>query len=386
MRQSEIIIVGAGIAGLTAALALSKLPVQITVVERKKLSNDEAMPLSRTAAIMTGGLLFFKDLGLLPEILDIGSPLKAITIIDDHDFPRGGQSMVQQRFDAQEVGEDYFGYNVPLGALRTLLLNHVRAKNNITIKDGLNLSQDDEILADADLIIGADGRHSFIRESAGIQTVHKDYGQTAITCLIHHTGSHTDTSVEFHRSGGPCTFVPVGDKTSAVVWVEKTAQAEEFIALSKHDFTSALQKRSRDILGQIELESSPESWPLKGFKAQSLTAPKTVLIAEAAHALSPIGAQGLNLSLRDVVALTDTVKNALALGQPIGGHDVLTRYEQARLPDINMRYRAVNGLSDWVQTENTLAVKARRAGLKALDHLPPLRRFLMEKGLGMKSG
>jgi 2-octaprenyl-6-methoxyphenol hydroxylase len=378
MEQSKITIVGAGVAGLATASILSSLPVSITVIERSKIDIKQPKINARTAALMTGSLAILNRAGIMPEIMQCGAPLRTMKIIDDSNFPRGAvDDCVEQTFHAMEINQDYFGYNMPIDMLKHYLFNKIKGIKNISILDGYDLNENTTPLDDANLIIGADGRHSFVRDFAGISIETRNYNQTAITCMIKH--SHNHVSTEFHRNGGPCTFVPMGNHHSTVVWIEKTDDANEFIKLAKQDFVNALQARTRDVLGEIELVVPPEAWPLSVLKANQLIGNKTLLMAEAAHAFSPIGAQGLNLSLRDVDAVYDVVKQALLLGQDIGDYNILKEYERKRMPDIHTRYNAVNGLNDMVQ--NDFFNPARRFGLKLLS-LSPLREFLMEKGLG----
>jgi 2-octaprenyl-6-methoxyphenol hydroxylase len=362
------------------------MPVDITVIEKRALPLvNDVKPSARTTALMVGSLGVLERAGIWPEFQSKCTMLRNLTIIDDCNFPRDANSMITQEFKASEIGQDYFGYNVPLGSLTAVLAEKARALSNITILENYDLERDDELLANADLVIGADGRHSVIREWAGIETQRTDYGQTAITCLISHSKPHHNISTEFHRNGGPCTFVPTGDNQSAVVWVENTDDANAFLKLSKGDFINSLQARSRDILGAIDLVVEPEGWPLITLKADTIIADKTVLVAEAAHVLSPIGAQGLNLTLRDVNALADMIKDALLLGQDIGGTVTLQSYAKSRASDMNGRYMAVNALNKLVNNDNPLIHKIRRAGLKGLDYASPIRHLLMEQGLSTKA-
>jgi 2-octaprenyl-6-methoxyphenol hydroxylase len=203
--------------------------------------------------------------------------------------------------------------------------------------------------------------------------------------MISHTQSHDDTSIEFHRSGGPCTFVPCGDNQSAIVWVEKSDDVDAFLKLPKKSFIQALQDRSRGTLGQIDLMIEPESWPLMTLKANRLVAPKIALMAEAAHVLSPIGAQGLNLSLRDVNDLADVIINAVHNGDDVGSLTVLKIYEKKRMADMIPRLYGVDWLNQFVANDNKFIASLRRLGLRTIKHGGRLRRFVMKQGLAPKS-
>jgi 2-octaprenyl-6-methoxyphenol hydroxylase len=208
-----------------------------------------------------------------------------------------------------------------------------------------------------------------------------DYGQSAITCLIGHSRPHENISTEFHRSGGPLAFVPMNGNSSSIVWVERTGRAEEILRLKKEEFIAALESASGNDLGRLTLESPPTSWPLCAMKAEALSAPRAVLMAEAAHVLSPITAQGLNLSLRDVAALAEVLTDAARAGADIGSSAVLELYTRRRMPDMTIRAQGVDGLMRLVSSEHGLIKALRRTGLKAVSGIAPLKSLAMHHGL-----
>jgi 2-octaprenyl-6-methoxyphenol hydroxylase len=385
MQKSQIAIVGAGIPGLSLALILANQNFNITVIERGTLpESDKVKPSARTTALMQGSLDILARAGVWPAFKPHCTPLRQLSIIDDSTFPKGADNMIREDFKAEELGLAEFGYNIPLIAMTAALGDLARSHKNITILENTTITQDDDAILNADLIVGADGRKSIIREWAGIKAQEKYYDQTAITCVISHTLPHNNTSTEFHRSGGPCTFVPYGENTSAVVWVEKTDDADAIFKLPKQNFIQALQDRTREILGQIDLIVPPESWPLMTLKTDRLIAPRIALIAEAAHVLSPIGAQGLNLSLRDVGALADIIIVAQLANRDVGCESVLKKYERDRRRDIAPRVIGIDLFNDMIANDNIFIRGARRLGLQAIRHAGPLRTILMRAGLAPK--
>jgi len=233
----------------------------------------------------------------------------------------------------------------------------------------------------APLIIGADGRESLVRKISGISTKKKKYDQNAVTCIINHSCAHNNSSTEFHRSGGPFALVPMEGNQSSVVWVEKAARAEDLIKLSKQDFEAALQKATNDILGGITLAENPQMWPLCTMKAKTLTAKRTALIAEAAHVMSPITAQGLNLSLRDVAALAEVILDGARVGADIGSSAILHNYEKRRNFDIDTRSFGVDTMNKIVGNDIPAVKDFRRIGLKLVSRFTPLKTIAMQHGL-----
>lgn len=380
MTKNDALIIGAGVTGMALAVLLGSAGLRVTLADAGPAvpAYDPAKPDGRTVALMGGSIDILNHTGIADFIKTHGAPLKRMGVVDDSRFPRGEDNMVEQVFDSAEVGREAFGWNVPLSALRAALYDQIKKQKNILFTTGTPFA---DITADYRLLIGADGRNSAVRKYAGIEVTKKPYGQTAITCVIGHSRDHRNTSTEFHRPGGPFTLVPMQGKTSAVVWVEKDADANGFLKLPRPAFTAALQERTRGLVGQITLESNPVSWPLEFVQAARLTAPRTALVAEAAHVLSPIGAQGLNLSLRDVRDLADTVITAHRAGLDIGSDTVLGDYARKRQPDIASRSTAIDFTNQMVANDSEPLRALRRLALRAMSLPGPWRKVMMKKGL-----
>ncbi len=389
----DVAISGGGPAGLTLAALLARGGLKTAVIDpapAPTAATQKDFVSGRTAALLNASLNVLRAAGLGDALEADGTPLKIMRIVDDG---RTDIAPLETVFEAKDAGQPYFGLNIPNAGLRTRLAKGLAQQENIVPFFGeklqtyqakndhvaLTLANGREI--NAALLIGADGRESLTRTIAGIDAHRHDYGQTAMTFLVSHTKPHNFTSTEFHRAGGPFTFVPMAGNTSSVVWVEKTEEAQRILRLKKQDFQQLLQDRSRGFLGVVTVESAPESWPLSFLKAERLTAPRLALVAEAAHVLSPIGAQGLNLSLRDVAALAETIIDAARLGEDIGGPLVLARYEKRRRLDIQTRTLGIDTLNRAVADERPLVGRLRRLGLKGMQSVPPLKSLAMHQGL-----
>ncbi len=393
--KTKVLIVGGGIAGLALAVKLGNNGLTCAVIDPKKpQSYDIIRHGGRTAAIMGQSIDLLKSIEIWKQIEDDTAPLEIMRIIDD-----GNPALdpIEVNFDASEIGQENFGHNVPNCYLRKLLFDRAIKDNNIKMFVPHTLQsfaiQDNHILAilddgqeiQADIIIGADGRFSKVRDSAGIGTSETDYDQIAITCLISHSKPHGYISTEHHRKGGPFTTVPMPDKNgkhfSSVVWVEKTDEAQKYLHLDKSLMEQTLTDKTRHALGNVLLESDLESWPLKALLAHNLIASRTALIAEAAHAMSPIGAQGLNLSLRDVDILGDILLNAAQLGEDIGCDAILERYVSARTLDLKTRFYGVDQYNKIVSNNIEFVRSLRRGGLNILKTIPAFKQLAMKIGL-----
>lgn len=390
----DVIVSGGGTPGLALGLILARAGLSVGIIDPAPLSTFTLKPPEgRTAALMQSAIATLKRTGVWEDAQDHGAPLRILRIIDDSTGSEKNQ--IETDFPASDIHLDYFGINMPNNILRALLARAAHAHKNITLHDqrslsdftvddfGVRVALSDGKMLRARLLAAADGRHSLVRAQSGIEVWQHDYGQKAITCLIEHSGSHDHISTEFHRPGGPFTLVPLPGHQSSVVWVEKDEDADHFMRLNKQDFTQALQDRTYGRLGQISLRTAPQSCSLLGLRAHSLVAKRVALLAEAAHVLSPLGAQGLNLSLRDVECLADNIIQSAQTGIDMGAQAPLQSYERARRADIYLRSLGTDGLTRIVSHSSRPLHEMRRAGLKTLSLVEPLRLFAMQQGMAV---
>lgn len=396
--KSDVFISGAGIPGLSLALLLAEQEISVTIAEPmppeplKKTKRN-----GRTSALLEGSLNVIKATGVWDQVSDFTEALNTMRIVDKTlDKKETHEHSID--FEAEEIGKESFGRNVPNDVLRAALFEKAKKTRGIKIlkKNALQsiettetgvlatLNNDKQIRAQ--IIIGADGKNSVTRQCAGIDADQKPYGQSAMTFLITHTNPHNQTSVESHREGGPFTVVPLpddkdGKHTSSVVWVEKTYDTDKLISQDQDEFEAALQTQTPAYLGSIKIKSKPEAWPLIYSQSKSLIGNKVALIAEAAHAIHPLGAQGLNLSLRDVAILAELLVDAKRTGGDLGAPHLLKQYERRRRFDISSRVFAVNNLNLFITRQSSLVHRIRRFGLKALDFVPVVKQEIMGHGL-----
>lgn len=388
--QADILVSGGGIAGLTFALLMAGLGLNVHVIDPLDPKKLESLPPSgRTIALMNSSLNIIRAAGL-NDVEALGTPMEIMRIIDKSIL---GKPSEPHDFEAFEIGLDQFGFNIPNNALHVVLFERAKVQENLTlhcpakltdytITEGQALATlEDGTQIKAQLLIGADGRRSLVREKAGIKASEKPYGQSAITFIVNHSKSHNNTSTEFHFSSGPLALVPLSGNQSSVVWVEKTDRAEELSRLKKQEFEQIFADKTDGILGAANLETGLQSWPLCLIKAERLTAPHVALIAEAAHVISPITAQGLNLSLRDVAALAEILADGARNGLALCDQTLLNAYEKRRRLDLDTRIFGVDGMMRLVSNDMMPIKAARRAGFSLLDKITPLKHFAMKHGL-----
>jgi 2-octaprenyl-6-methoxyphenol hydroxylase len=253
----------------------------------------------------------------------------------------------------------------------------------VTTETGISAILADTTVIQVKLAVGADGRNSLAREHAGIRVSNWSYPQTAFVTTFAHRVPHLDMSTEFHTEFGPCTQVPLQGNRSSLVWVVPPQRAAELDALSNDDLSAAIEERLQSFLGKVTVGPQRQTWPLSGQFPHRFGQNRIALVGEAAHVFPPIGAQGLNLGLRDVEDLV-----AAASANPVdpGADSVMAAYDSARRPDIMARTGAVDALNRTLLTSFLPAQMLRAAGLAVLDMAPPLRSLFMREGMRPGSG
>jgi len=233
----------------------------------------------------------------------------------------------------------------------------------------------------ARLVVAADGRRSVLRQKAGIKPREWAYPQAALTTILAHDRGHRDTSTEFHTRHGPFTLVPLPGRRSSLVWVTEPRDAERLAELDDAGLALTIERQAHSILGAMRIDGPRGVVPMTGLSVDRYGAGRVALVGEAAHVFPPIGAQGLNLGLRDVAALVDAVSDSREASEDIGGAGTLRRYQRGRDIDVRLRTAAVDTLNRTLLADLLPADLLRGAGLLLLDRVRPLRRLVMREGV-----
>lgn len=387
----NITVIGAGPAGLVAALALAQIGADVLLAAPFGFNDTDR----RTTAVLGGGLDLLKNLGAWDACSAASAPLRAIRIIDDSS---GLIRAPEILFRSEDVGVPQFGANIPNSVLVAALLDIARQTKSIQLHataavtaivpdaNGVAITDAEGRKWSTSLAVGADGRASIARPAARIETRTWSYPQTAVVTALSHSRSHAGVSTEFHRTPGPLTTVPLpepagGGYASSLVWVETPAEAERLLALNDEPFKTELSSRLQGLLGRIGTVGARAAFPLSGLNAAVMGQNRIALVGEAAHVLPPIGAQGLNLGLRDAAALADCVADGLARGLAPGDPSVLAAYHSARATDVRSRTFAVDLLNRSLLMDLLPVQAARGVGLHLAANIASLKRLAMRQGL-----
>ncbi|MFS8051030.1 UbiH/UbiF family hydroxylase [Rhizobium sp. BR 314] len=381
MKQIEVAVIGGGLAGMITALALARGGRSVALVAAPHNKADK-----RTTALMDQSIRFLERLTLWDKIAPSTAALTTMRIID-------GTSRLLRAptvsFRSSEIGLEAFGYNIPNAVLLDTLATAIETEGNITRieataseitfrDDGVTIGLDNGQSIEAAFFVGSDGRNSLVRETLDIKVKGWSYPQSAMVLNFAHTLPHQNISTEFHTESGPFTQVPLPGNRSSLVWVQKPAEAAANAEKSLEELSRLVEERMQSMLGRVTIEDNVQVWPLSGMTAYRFGKGRAVLIGEAAHVFPPIGAQGLNLSLRDILALSDILCSRP--DQPIqaSAGDIFDRRRRA---DVISRTTSVDLLNRSLLSDFLPVQVLRAAGLHVLSAIAPLRNMVMREGI-----
>ncbi|MBC7284820.1 UbiH/UbiF family hydroxylase [Hoeflea sp.] len=377
----DIAVVGGGLAGSVAALAAAAEGWRVAFIAPQPGRQD-----GRTTALLSESVDFLSRLGVWKAVEPSSAPLRTMRILD------GTTRLLRAppvSFRSNEIGLDAFGYNIPNKPLfeelqaaitGSALIERFESSlvSAVQSSEAVELNLEDGTRVTALAALAADGRGSKLRDAIGIRVRTWSYPQTALVLNFSHSIGHSDTSTEFHTEQGPFTQVPLPGKRSSLVWAVKPDQVDTILAMPRDQLNREVETRMSSILGKVEIESEVQAWPLSSLIACSLGTGRTMLVGETGHGFPPIGAQGLNLGLRDIMQAIQSLK---AAGGPEQAPRAVSAYSRQRWLDVTSRTAGVDLLNRTL-LNSFLPVQALRAGgLAVLSAIPPLRNLAMREGM-----
>ncbi len=386
----ELLIAGGGLNGLLLGIACAGAGLAVAIVDRQ----DPAAMLDagfdgRSSAIAYGSQQVLAALGLWPLVAAEAEPILEIRVADDN-------APLFLHYDHRELGTDApLGWIVENRVLRRALVEHARTLPALSLlaplavgaafatADAASVTLSDDRRLTARLVAAADGAGSPLRRAAGIRTVEWRYRQTAIVTTVRHARPHAGIAVEHFLPAGPFAILPMTGGRSSIVWTEREELAPRLMALPDPEFAAELAARFGDFLGAVEPVGPRWSYPVGLMLAERYVDRRLALVGEAAHLIHPIAGQGLNLGIRDVAALAEIVIDQRRLGLDIGDDPPLRRYQEWRRLDTLLLAAVTDGLNRLFSNSLPPLRLARDFGLAAVNHLPPLKRFLMRDAMGI---
>ncbi|CUH83877.1 UbiH/UbiF family hydroxylase [Thalassovita mediterranea] len=393
----DILVSGGGVAGLTAAAMFGQAGFSVICVDPTPPVTERDVQGSdmRTTAFLQPSQTLLEEAGLWTRLADEAAPLQIMRIVD-----AGGavaEPRIVKDFNASDISDKPFGWNLPNWLLRRELTAHLDAMENVTFRPGTGTTTlftrtsmakvglSDGSTVTCKLVVAADGRNSPMREAAGIKVKTTRYGQKALAFAVTHPIPHENVSTEIHRSGGPFTLVPLPDynglPSSAIVWMEQGPEVARLADLPEAEFETAMNERSCQLFGPLKLASRRTVWPIINQVAERMDGERIALVAEAAHVVPPIGAQGLNMSLGDMRVLRDL---AVARPEGLGDAKMLAEFNRQRHREVQVRAAGIDVLNRASMMAAQPLRDLRATGLNAIYSMAPVRKLMMQMGLGAR--
>jgi 2-octaprenyl-6-methoxyphenol hydroxylase len=390
-HRAEVVIGGAGFAGLALAIALRQGlgdPFTVTVADPALAHARSKDP--RASAIAAAARRLFEAIGVWGAVAENAQPILDMVVtdskLDDAARPAfltfGGEveegepfaHMIENRHLVDALAEKAKSFGVELRATPVAGFAAGANSTEVQFADGESIT--------ARLLVGADGARSLIREQAGIATHGWNYDQSAIVTTVAHEREHNGRAEEHFLPAGPFAILPLTGRRCSIVWTETSGEADRIVALPDSEFHGELEKRFGLQLGDIEVVGPRRAFPLGLFTARTFIGERLALVGDAAHIIHPIAGQGLNMGLRDVAALAEAIADAARLGLDPGGSEVLERYQRWRRFDTMTMSVATDGLNRLFSNNSDTLRLVRDIGLGLVERMPMLKRMFIREAAG----
>lgn len=389
MKQVDVVIVGAGIVGLSLAVLLGEQKLNVVVLDAKKYSEPKLGEHARASAINLASQRILSNLGvwqLLPK--EHPSAFQAIKVWDVQ-----GKGKIE--FDSTECAEPYLGHIIPNHLLQEALFKRLDQLNSVKLICPVDIQdiqvKDDSVTISlpqgnlvAKLLVGADGANSWIRKYFEFETLSSPYDQTAIITTVETTLSHARTARQCFLPTGPLAFLPLKNlHHSSIVWTTTLQESEELLSLNESDFLEKLSSAFEYKLGKVTQRlDTPKRFPLIMQHAKNYVKARVALVGDACHSIHPLAGQGLNMGIMDVACLGEIIIEVSENARDIGLVNHLRRYERWRKGDNWMMIGAMAGFKQLFGMDSEIMIDIRSAGLNIVNNISLLKKHFMRYAMG----
>lgn len=386
----DVVVIGAGVVGASAALALAQQGLRVAIVEaHAPAAWSPASPDLRVYAFAPDSQSLMQSLGVWPAIA--GARVHPYPHMCIWDAAGGGEL----HFDADAIGRSELGHIVEHGLLVDRLWSAVLADLRIARHcpdkirgieqdaDAATAVLDSGLRLRARLLLGADGAASRVRDLVELAVNERDYGQRGLVAYVTTQHHHQDTAWQRFLPTGPLAFLPCADGRSSIVWTLPTAEAERIAALDDAAFCRELTRAFDARLGEITACSARAAFPLRRQLARAMVSGRVALVGDAAHAVHPLAGQGVNLGLRDVAALRDSVQAAIAAGRDFSAPHRIARWARERVSDSAVAGHAFEAINAVFSNDAVLPTLLRGQALALAGKLPPVANFFLRRAAGL---
>ena len=393
LMQFDLVIVGGGLAGLSLACALHDARLKIALVENHAPKPSSGWD-ARVYAISPANADFLREIGawkhLNPERI---APIHAMKVIGD-----GGARL---DFSAYESGVPELGWILESSLMACELWENVKRQGNLTLfcpaapkslsmtDDLASLTLTDGRMLTAKLLVGADGRDSWVREAAGLKAINTLYGEMGVVANFTCEKPHRGIARQWFRDDGVLAWLPLaGDASNesrthrfSIVWSTPDAHANELLALSAEAFADRVAAAGNNELGRLQMITPPAAFPLRLMRVPQTVAPRLALVGDAAHGIHPLSGHGINLGYQDAKALADLLR-ATPEWQDLGSERLLQRYQRARREETALMQYTTHTLRRLFSEKLPGLKTLRNAGMNLTNALPVVKNQLVRYALG----
>ncbi len=386
-RTYDVIIAGGGISGLTLACALKHTGLHIAVVDQHQPQPVDKSYALRVSAINRASLKVFDAVGAFEHMRHRVSPFREMHVWDS-------TGVGQIHFDSAELGLDTLGYIIENNVIQLALLDVVQQTETIDWLcpaeiESIDIGQQQKRVhlieggtLTAQLIVGADGANSVVRNAMGIELVRKSYKQQAIVCTVVTEYDHKQTAWQCFLPSGPLALLPLADGSCSIVWSLDEARVEQMMALDDEAFSRQLEQSFEYRLGSVTAVSPRAVFPLGHGHVDHYVQQGLALIGDAAHNIHPLAGQGANLGIMDAACLAQVISAALQAKRQWSAYHTLRKYERTRKGDNHLMEASMTGFKYLFGNDNPLLAEVRNMGLNVVDHAGPVKQFFINQALG----
>ncbi len=386
--QVDVVIVGAGIVGLSVANLLAKQGLSLAIIDRSPPPDFDSNQQydARVTAVSPGSKAIFEHVNAWTLMQD-----KRITAFNSM-YVWDEACDAKIIFNAFDLNQSNLGYIVENVVIQSSLYEILQKQTNIywqipaVLSDVISheryieITLDNEQVLRAKLLVGADGHRSSVRALAEISFSEKKYQQQGIVACVQTEYPHQNRAWQRFLSTGPLALLPLSNGECSIVWSASDEYANDLMKLGEHEFAQALTQASDQQLGQVSLRSKRASFPLVAGQAEAMVQPRIVLVGDAAHALHPLAGQGANLGFTDAAVLAEVLANT---ERDIGSYKLLRKYERARIGETQIMQRAMDAFVTAFGSTSMSVIKARNVALNTADRIQPLKKFFMRHAMGL---